>query len=113
MDYYTEASISSDIEVLGRARAAQPRAGSAKGHGQATVSSKATGYKKIKLYTHEMLGRGPIDLPELRMPTTAFWLAFPEQPSERLREVGRLAGRAADATMARTGRSSAGWRAPR
>src|SRR5690606_4073727 len=35
---------------------------------------KVVGFKKIKFHTHENVGYGDVHLPEIRKPTTAFWL---------------------------------------
>src|SRR3954469_6450736 len=44
-------------------------------HGEVMVSTSATLFKKLKLDTHENLGWGQIDLPEIELQTTAWWLA--------------------------------------
>ena len=38
------------------------------------VASLVTLYKKLKFLTDENVGWGPIDLPELELQTTAYWL---------------------------------------
>jgi hypothetical protein len=38
------------------------------------VASLVTLYKKLKFGTDENVGWGPIDLPELELQTTAYWL---------------------------------------
>jgi DEAD/DEAH box helicase domain-containing protein len=40
------------------------------------VKRQVVGFKKIKFYTLENLGAGLLQLPELEMHTTAFWLRF-------------------------------------
>lgn len=42
------------------------------------VSSIVTIFKKMKFDTHENLGFGSVDIPELEMHTTAAWLALDE-----------------------------------
>ena len=91
VDYYTEAGATSAIQVTAvLASGAEGRL--RKGYGQATVRTKATSYKKVQLYTHEILGRGPIDLPEIVLSTSAFWLAFPPALIESLQEAGAWQG---------------------
>jgi len=46
--------------------------------GEVSVSEKVVGYKKIKFQTHENSGYGEVNLPEMQMHTTAFWLTLPE-----------------------------------
>ena len=54
------------------------------------VASLVTLFKKLKFVTDENVGWGPIDLPELELQTTAYWLTVAGgQPS---------AGRAGGAT---------------
>ena len=38
------------------------------------VASLVTLFKKLKFLTDENVGWGPIDLPELELQTTAYWL---------------------------------------
>ena len=89
VDYYTRASIGSTIRHLA------PAAGVAAGdllhaHGEVLVVTKATGYRKIKRYSHETLGFGDIDLPEMELDTTGYWLVFGEALAERLVAAGIL-----------------------
>jgi DEAD/DEAH box helicase domain-containing protein len=86
--FYTDASTSARVEVLDVEREARER-GAIKAHGEVLVKVKATGYRRVKRYTHENLGWGEIDLPEQEMQTTAYWLSLPEETVERLRESGR------------------------
>jgi DEAD/DEAH box helicase domain-containing protein len=43
-------------------------------HGEVMVASLVTLFKKLKFITDENVGWGPIDLPELELQTTAYWL---------------------------------------
>jgi len=86
-DYYTDASTTVDVQVLAEAEQAVD-GGAIKAHGQVLVSTKATGFKKVKLYTHETLGWGEINLPEQTMQTTAYWLSVSDEVIERLRQEG-------------------------
>ena len=43
---------------------------------------KVVGYKKIKYHSHENVGYGDVDLPEMQMHTTSIWLTFPEATVE-------------------------------
>ena len=44
-------------------------------HGEVMVASLVTFYKKLKFGTDENVGWGPIDLPEIELQTTAYWVA--------------------------------------
>ncbi len=48
------------------------------GWGDVDVITQVVGYKKIRFHTHENLGYTTLDLPPVRMQTTAFWLVVPE-----------------------------------
>ena len=89
VDYYTRASVNSTIRRL----AAEEEAIDGdllRAHGEALVVTKATGYRKIKQYSHETLGYGEIDLPEIELDTTGYWMVFGEALAESLMEEGIL-----------------------
>jgi DEAD/DEAH box helicase domain-containing protein len=73
VDYYTDASLAVNLKVLDVYRREPERS-----YGEVQVNSIVTMFKKIKLHTHENVGFGPIHLPEEEMPTTAYWVTFPE-----------------------------------
>ncbi len=82
VDYYTDAEIKVDLRVLDSFR--EERCGqAARNHGEVSVTWLPSIYKKIKFGTHENVGWGEIHLPESTMHTTAYWIAFPEDLSER------------------------------
>jgi DEAD/DEAH box helicase domain-containing protein len=51
-----------------------PAPGGTRVHGEVMVASLVTLFKKLKFGTDENVGWGPIDLPELELQTTAYWL---------------------------------------
>jgi DEAD/DEAH box helicase domain-containing protein len=53
-----------------------------------TVITQATGYRNIRRYTQETLGYGPIELPEMRLETTGYWMVFDEALTEELERRG-------------------------
>jgi DEAD/DEAH box helicase domain-containing protein len=71
-DYYTDAITYTKVTVL-ETFAVEAAAS----HGEAHVSSRVVGFKKIKFYTNENVGSGELDLPEQQMHTTAYWLTVP------------------------------------
>jgi DEAD/DEAH box helicase domain-containing protein len=90
--YYTQASQSTNVQVREVYRQAE---GSAmlKAHGGVLITSKVTSYKKVRLYTHEILGWGeilPDSIPEQEMETTAYWFSILPELSARLEEEGLL-----------------------
>lgn len=77
VDYYTDANLAVDIKVLDVFK--EKTDIMAKSYmGEVMVTSLATMFKKIKLFTHENIGSGPIQLPPEEMHTTAFWMSMPE-----------------------------------
>jgi len=81
VDYYTDANLAVEIKVLEEFKQAQ-FSNRAKHLGEVMVTSLATMFKKIKLFTHENIGSGPIHLPPEEMHTSAFWISIPDNLGE-------------------------------
>ena len=77
VDYYTDADLNTSVKVLDVLKE-QPLAGGTLAYGEVLVTWLVTMFKKFKLDTQETLGFGPVDLPELEMPTNACWWALDE-----------------------------------
>jgi DEAD/DEAH box helicase domain-containing protein len=98
LDYYTRASSVTEVDVLDVLRStrgadsahADQEARTTHAYGELLVTTHATGYRRIKRYTHEVLGWAPIDLPEQKMRTIGYWLALSEDLTERLQKAGIL-----------------------
>lgn len=74
VDYYTDANLAVNLQVLSVIENQElPLA--IRSWGEVLVAGKTHMFKKIRFYTHENIGWGPISLPEQEMHTTAFWLA--------------------------------------
>lgn len=89
-DYYTTALTHTRVSVIDEAaRADIALAGGTTiraGNGEVSVVEKVVGFKKIKFHSHENVGYGDVHLPEMQMHTTSFWLVFPEDLVQSLRE---------------------------
>ncbi|HET9457494.1 MAG TPA: DEAD/DEAH box helicase [Candidatus Limnocylindrales bacterium] len=72
-DHYTYANRAVTLKPLD-VFAEAPAIGGRKLHGEVMVASLVTLYKKLKFVTDENVGWGPVDLPELELQTTAYWL---------------------------------------
>ncbi len=72
-DHYTYADRAVTLKPL-EVFAEAPTAGGRRIHGEVMVASLVTMFKKLKFLTDENVGWGPIDLPELELQTTAYWL---------------------------------------
>lgn len=92
VDYFTDAITKSNIKVLSiDEERLLPELSF--NFGEVNLNMVTTGYKKIKLFTHENVGSGRVYLPEIEMATNAAWLAFPEDLAKRLSiEASELSG---------------------
>jgi DEAD/DEAH box helicase domain-containing protein len=73
VDYYTYANRAVTLKPLD-VFATDDAPGGSRVHGEVMVASLVTLFKKLKFGTDENVGWGPIDLPELELQTTAYWL---------------------------------------
>ena len=73
VDYYTYANRAVTLKPLD-VFATADATGGRRIHGEVMVASLVTLFKKLKFGTDENVGWGPIDLPELELQTTAYWL---------------------------------------
>jgi DEAD/DEAH box helicase domain-containing protein len=89
VDYYTEASTTTDVEVENEAQRVEA-ATTIKSLGEVCITSQTTGFRKIKLYTHETLGWDEIQLPEQQMHTTAYWFCIAPDTADELIAQGVL-----------------------
>lgn len=77
VDYYTDAIDYTKLKVLERFEAERAGEGEA-AHGEVHVVRRVSGYKKIRYYTHENIGYGPVNLPDQELHTTAAWWQLPQ-----------------------------------
>ncbi|GAB3350565.1 DEAD/DEAH box helicase [Lysobacter tyrosinilyticus] len=87
VDYYTDAIDYTKLKVLERFDGCIAGAGTCH-HGEVHVVRRVAGYKKIRYYTHENIGYGPVNLPDQEMHTTSLWWQLP-QPELDLRFASR------------------------
>lgn len=73
VDHYTYANRAVTLKPLD-VFADAAAVGGRRVHGEVMVASLVTLFKKLKFGTDENVGWGPIDLPELELQTTAYWL---------------------------------------
>jgi len=81
VDYYTDAIDYTRLKVLDRFDGAIAGGGSAH-HGEVHVVRRVAGYKKIRYYSHENIGYGPVNLPDQELHTTAVWWQVPQTALE-------------------------------
>ena len=82
VDYYTDAIDYTKLKVLDDAESAPAAEGSAH-HGEVHVVRRVSGYKKIRVHTHENIGYGPVSLPDQELHTTALWWQLPQAVLEK------------------------------
>ncbi len=116
LDYYTRASSTTDVRVLGVLRREPPQSFAPTSEkdsaaastsveemegrdeelttihacGELLVTTRVTGYRKIKRYTHEVLSWAPLALPEQDLRTLGYWLTLSEGLTTRLQNMGIL-----------------------
>lgn len=56
--------------------------------GEVLVSNNVVGFKKKAQYTDEVIGEEPLDLPEIKFPTMAFWFDIPPEAIEKIDSAG-------------------------
>ncbi|MFC4728440.1 DEAD/DEAH box helicase [Coralloluteibacterium thermophilus] len=81
VDYYTDAIDYTRLKVLEQFDGAKSGRGTTH-HGEVHVVRRVSGYKKIRYYTHENIGYGPVNLPDQELHTTAVWWALPQDVLE-------------------------------
>jgi DEAD/DEAH box helicase domain-containing protein len=106
-DYFTDAMTHVRVSVIeenqrARGRERDPIEGAATealhiAVGEVSVVEKVVGYKKIKFHTHENVGYGDVNLPEMQLHTSGLWLTVPEavvmaQPWSRPEVIDALRG---------------------
>ena len=77
VDYYTDSIDFTKLKVLERFDGCEAGGGDAH-QGEVHVVRRVAGYKKIRYYTHENIGYGPVNLPDQELHTTAVWWQLPQ-----------------------------------
>lgn len=77
VDYYTDSIDYTQLKVLDRFDGCRAGAGDCH-HGEVHVLRRVAGYKKIRYYSHENIGYGPVTLPDQELHTTAVWWQLPQ-----------------------------------
>lgn len=81
-DYYTDAIDYTRLKVLDRFDGTRAGQGTCH-HGEVHVVRRVAGYKKIRFYSHENVGYGPVNLPDQELHTTALWWQLDQATLER------------------------------
>ncbi len=87
VEYYTEASTETDIEVLS-VQESRVSSGAEVGYGELFVTSQVTQYRRVRRFTHENLGILPLDYPPTTLDTAGYWLEVTADAQIALMEAG-------------------------
>ena len=82
VDYFTDSIDFTNLKVLEKFDGAKAGQGVCH-HGEVHVIRRVSGYKKIRFYSHENIGYGPVKLPDQELQTTAVWWQLDQQTLER------------------------------
>ncbi len=85
VDYYTETRSQVELEKIS-VHEQQPIRGGSKVFGDILVTSQVIGYRRIRWFTHEILGEYPLEMPPSQLRTTAYWLCLDQAVVDRLRQ---------------------------
>ncbi|MGH9320415.1 MAG: DEAD/DEAH box helicase, partial [Vicinamibacteria bacterium] len=77
-DYFTDAITYTKVNILDRFESSL-HLGGRRSEGEVHVVNQVVGFKKIKFYTLENVGSGELDMPEIEMHTTSYWLTIPRE----------------------------------
>jgi DEAD/DEAH box helicase domain-containing protein len=81
-DYFTDAIDYTRLKVLERFDGSKAGEGTCH-HGEVHVVRRVSGYKKIRFYSHENIGYGPVTLPDQELQTSALWWQLEQLTLER------------------------------
>ena len=87
VDYYTQAMDITEIKII-KLNQAKNVGRSRVYLGQVEVTTTVIGFKKKRIFTEEVIGEEPLDLPSQSFPTIAFWFDLPPQAEEKLAQEG-------------------------
>ena len=77
-DYFTDAITYTKVNIIERFAKEKIQEGE-RNHGEVHVVSQVVGFKKIKFYTLENVGSGELEMPEIEMHTSSYWLTVPRK----------------------------------
>ncbi len=87
-DYYTEPQQDTQIEVLER-HDETPTQGGWKAHGEVKVTTRVTGYRKVRWFAHEVLGTESLEMPPSDLVTTGYWMTISAETIAALEAAGK------------------------
>ncbi len=91
LDYYTVPRQETSVALI-EIYAELPVKGSTKAFGDIRLTTQLTGFKKLRWYTHELLGYGEVSLPPTELLTTGYWFSLDQSLVESIRQQGLWRG---------------------
>jgi DEAD/DEAH box helicase domain-containing protein len=85
--YYTQTKDITEISIIEKT-AEKSVDGEMVYLGEVDVTTTVLGFKKKRIYTDEVIGEEPLDLPPQTFPTVALWFDIPPQVEEELAQKG-------------------------
>jgi DEAD/DEAH box helicase domain-containing protein len=86
-DYYTQPRSDTQLDVLAAHRR-RPWGPTTASWGEVDVATQVLGFVRKRLFSDEVLGEEPLDLPEERLQTKAVWLTIPAALEDDVRRRG-------------------------
>jgi DEAD/DEAH box helicase domain-containing protein len=85
VDFYTQANKNTQVEEQSLIKQS-PVAAGIKSLGEILVTSQVTSYRKIRWFTHEVLGSGEVNLPPTFLNTVGYWISLNETTVNDLKD---------------------------
>jgi len=90
-DYYTEPRQESTVSLVEKFEEMDVQ-GATKAYGDIRLVNQVVGFKRLRWYTHELLGYGEVTLPPTELVTTGYWVSLNEETVDSLRDQGLWRG---------------------
>jgi DEAD/DEAH box helicase domain-containing protein len=87
LDFYTQPQSESTVDLVELHEQGEVP-GAIKARGEILVTTRVTGFRKLKWFTHEQVGVEKLDLPPTTLQTTGYWIALSESTVDMLRQQG-------------------------
>jgi len=87
VDYYTTPRRETSIGLL-ELHAEQPVRGARKFEGELSVTTRVTGFKRLRWLTRELIDQEALDLPPATLLTTGYWVSLTPETVDQLKESG-------------------------
>lgn len=86
-DYYTSPRRDTNVGLI-EMHSNKDVKGGQKSEGEIMVTSRVTGFKKIRWFTHETIGIENLEMPAVELLTTGYWLSVSKETVDKLEESG-------------------------